>query len=115
MWFGHHENMTGIDGLDVHERGAVPVAKDDARRQPARTYLAENTIVHDPHYGTVTGCKLMPSLTSGIECSGTSHTSGVPYLEAGPFANVCYYLIRSRPLKFVEPPEDDEELHGAAP
>ena len=28
----HNEDVTGIDGLDVHERHAKPTAKDEARR-----------------------------------------------------------------------------------
>jgi hypothetical protein len=46
----HHENVTGIDGLDVHKRRAASVAQDDARRQLARKYPAENTAVHNRHY-----------------------------------------------------------------
>jgi len=51
--FRHHENMTGIDGLDVHKRHAAPVTQDYARRQPVRKYLTENTTVHADHYGTI--------------------------------------------------------------
>ena len=44
--FWHHENMTGVDGLDVHKRHTAPVAQDHARRQPARKYPAEDTTAH---------------------------------------------------------------------
>jgi RecJ-like exonuclease len=44
--FRHHQDMTGVHGLDIHKRHAAPVAEDRARRQPARKYLAEYTIVH---------------------------------------------------------------------
>ena len=38
MIVGHDEDVTYVEGLDFHERGATGVAHHDARRQPASEY-----------------------------------------------------------------------------
>jgi hypothetical protein len=51
--FRHHQDMTGVHGLDIHKRRAASVTQDDTRGQPSRKYLAENTTVHANNYGTI--------------------------------------------------------------
>ena len=93
MIVGPDEDVTYVEGLDFHERGATGVAHHDARRQPAREYPAEDTIVHAHHYDTTirkpveAASDRLPRETDGIALALTSVPAAVT------FGYVCYYLI----------------------
>jgi hypothetical protein len=44
---GDHEDVPRIDRLNVHERGALVITKQECRRQLTGQYSAENAITHD--------------------------------------------------------------------
>ena len=54
---GDHEDMSRIYRLNVHERGALVITKQECRRQLTGQYAAENAITHEVSNRKCSACK----------------------------------------------------------